>query len=316
MVQSTRSEHDGDGKANRSKGVHVSADKRYTIERQQALRGAHAGGRAGAEHDRAGALTQGLRPAASRHEAHRATSIHPSSLARSRPPQMLKTKAWFIRQNPILADLPERELEALEQISESIEVRRRQLIWEPGDPASTVYLVRTGIVKVSKISDEGRELTLHFFTRDQLFGELSVISDTAHDTVAEAYEDTTLLAVGKDDFNRMLLRTPVLAMRMMRLVGERRQRLENRVENLLFRSAHARLASLFIELAQTFGVRDSRGVIINLKLTHKEIASLIGATRETVSFAILDLRKDNLIQTEGKRVILLDEPGLKALRDA
>ena len=228
---------------------------------------------------------------------------------------MLKTKAWFIRQNPLLADLPEREIETLEQVAESVEVRRRQLIWEPGDPASTIYIVRAGIVKLSKVSDEGRELTLHFFTRDNLFGELAVISEQPHDTVAEAYEDCLLLAIGKDDFNRILLRTPILAMRMMKLVGERRQRLENRVENLLFRSAHARLASLFLELSQTFGVRDSRGVIINLKLTHKEIASLIGATRETVSFAILDLRKDNLIQTEGKRVILLDEAGLKAMRE-
>lgn len=229
---------------------------------------------------------------------------------------MLKTKAWFIRQNPLLMELPEHELEALDQMSENIEARRRQFIWEPGNAATTIYLVRTGIVKLSKVSDEGRELTLHFFTRDNLFGELAVISEQPHDTVAEAYEDCQLLGIGKDDFNRLLMRTPMLAMRMLRLVGERRQRLENRVENLLFRSAHARLASLFIELALTFGVRDSRGVIINLKLTHKEIASLIGATRETVSFAILDLRKDNLIQTEGKRVILIDEPGLKVLRDA
>ena len=88
------------------------------------------------------------------------------------------------------------------------------------------------------------------------------------------------------------------------------------MENLLFRSAHSRLASLFLELSKTFGVRDSRGVIINLKLTHKEIASLIGATRETVSFAMIDLRKDQLIESEGKRVILIDEPGLIRLRDA
>lgn len=228
---------------------------------------------------------------------------------------MLKTKAWFIRQNPIMADLPERELEVLEQVSENVEVRRRHFVWEPGDTAASVYFVRSGIVKLSKVNDEGRELTLHFFTRDQLFGELAVISESPHDTVAEAYEDTQLLTIGKDDFIRVMMRTPQLALRMLRLVGERRQRLENRVESLLFRSAHARLAALFLELALTFGVRDSRGVIINLKLTHKEIASLIGATRETVSFAILDLRKDGLIQTEGKRVILLDEVRLKALRD-
>ena len=229
---------------------------------------------------------------------------------------MLKPKGWFIRQNTLFADLPDREVEVLEQVSETVEVRRRSTVWEPGAAAAMVYVVRSGIIKVSKVSDEGRELTLHFFTRDHLFGELAIISDTPHDTVAEAFEDCNLLAISKDDFTRVMMRCPQLAMRMIRLVGERRRSLEDRVENLLFKSAHARLAGLFLELSQSFGVRDSRGVIVNLKLTHKEIASLIGATRETVSFAILDLRKDGLILTEGKRVILIDEVRLKALRDS
>jgi CRP-like cAMP-binding protein len=229
---------------------------------------------------------------------------------------MLKPKGWFIRQNALFADLPDREIDLLDQAAETLEIRRRSFIWEPGDASDRLYVVRSGIVKISKLSDEGRELTLHFFTRDHLFGELSLVNDQVQETVAEAFEDCNILAINKDDFVRVMMRSPALAMRMIKLVGERRRRLEDRVENLLFKSAHARLAGLFLELSQSFGVRDSRGVIVNLKLTHKEIASLIGATRETVSFAILDLRKDNLIQTEGKRVILLDEPGLKALRDA
>lgn len=229
---------------------------------------------------------------------------------------VLKTKGWFVRQNSLLGDLPERELELLDQVSESFDFRRRHTIWEAGAPANMVYLVRSGIVKVYKTNDEGRELTLHFFTKDALFGELAVVSDVPHDTVAEAYEDCLLVGIAKDDFLRIMMRNAPLAMRMMRLVGDRRRQLENRVENLLFRSAHARLAALFLDLSGPFGVRDSRGVIINLKLTHREIASLIGATRETVSFAILDLRRDGLILTEGKRVILVDEPGLKKLRDA
>jgi CRP-like cAMP-binding protein len=229
---------------------------------------------------------------------------------------MLKTKSWFIRQTPLFADLPERELELLDQVSENVELRRRHNVWEPGWPSQVLYLVRGGIVKVSKITDEGRELTLHFFTRDQLFGEFSLVSDTPHDSIAEAYEDTLLLRIPRDDFQKIMMRNAMLAMRVLKLMGERRQRLEQRVENLLFRSAHSRLASLFLELSVSFGVRDSRGVIVNLKLTHKEIASLIGATRETVSFAILDLRRDQLIQTEGKRIILVDEAGLRKLRDS
>lgn len=65
-----------------------------------------------------------------------------------------KTKAWFIRQTPMLADLPERELELLEQVSESIDLRRRALVWEPGDTTNTMYLLRAGIVKLSKTNDE------------------------------------------------------------------------------------------------------------------------------------------------------------------
>jgi CRP/FNR family transcriptional regulator len=215
----------------------------------------------------------------------------------------------------MLADLQERDFELLEHVSQSHDVRRRAVLWEPGAHASSVWFVRSGIVKLSKESEEGRELTLGFFTKDQLFGELAVVSDAPHDTRCEAYEDALLLEVPKDDFVRVMMRAPGLALRLVRLVGERRQRLENRVESLLFKSAHARLAGLFLDLAQDFGVRDSRGVIVNLKLTHREIASLIGATRETVSFAILDLRRDKLVETEGKRVILLDLTRLRELRD-
>lgn len=216
----------------------------------------------------------------------------------------------------MLADLADRDLEILDQLSDSLDLRRRTRLWEPGDPANTIYILRAGIVKLSKTNDEGRELTLGFYTRDQLVGELSVVNDSPNDTTCEAYEDAQVLAIPKEDFIKLMMRHPPLAMRMIRLVGERRQKLENRVESLLFKSAHSRLAALFLDLGDSFGVRDSRGRIVNLKLTHKEIASLIGATRETVSFAILDLRKDELIQTEGKRVILLDETKLRALRDA
>lgn len=229
---------------------------------------------------------------------------------------MIKTKGWYIHQNSIFASLPEREMELLDQVSDTHELRRRSPIWSPGAPANLIYLVRTGIVKIYKVNDEGRELTLHFLTKDSLFGELSIVSPVPHDTAAEAYEDTQLLTIPKDEFMRVMMRNAGLAVEMMRLVGDRRRQLENRVESLLFRSAHARLAALFLELCGPFGVRDSRGVIINLKLTHKEIASLIGATRETVSFAILDMRRDELILTEGKRVIVIDEAGLKRLKDS
>ena len=69
---------------------------------------------------------------------------------------LTRTKGWFIRQTPMLLDLPEREQDLLDQVSESLDLRRKTIICEEGDPASSIYLVRAGIVKLSKTNDEGR----------------------------------------------------------------------------------------------------------------------------------------------------------------
>ena len=226
---------------------------------------------------------------------------------------MRRTRTWFFRDNPLFAGVPEDELDALEGRAEPLSVRKKQNLWSPGDPADRVYFVRQGIVKISKVTEEGRELTLQFHTKGDLFGEVAAFAPGIHETTAEIYEDAQLYALTRDELLRVMRSWPEVALRITTLIFERRKRLENRVGGLLFKTAHARLASLFLDLAEDFGVRDSRGVIINLKLTHKEMASLIGATRETVSFAILDMRKDELILTESKRVVILDEGRLRDL---
>lgn len=226
---------------------------------------------------------------------------------------MRRNKAWFFRNNTVIGGLPEAEIDWLEQRAEVITLRRKQSVWSVGDQADRIFFVRSGIIKVSRTTDEGRELTLGFFTKDDLFGEGAVFTPGLREVNAQAYDDTTLYSVSAADFTALIRRNADLGLRLARLVAERRLRMERRVGDLLFKTAHARLASLFIDLTDDFGVRDSRGVIVNLKLTHREMASLIGATRETVSFAILDLRKGGLIQTESKRVIILDEPALQDL---
>ena len=199
---------------------------------------------------------------------------------------MRRPRPSFFRTNHLFDGVPPDDLDALENRCESTSLRKKVALWRPGDPADRVWFVRTGIMKVSKVTEEGRELTLQFYIKNDLFGEVAAFSPGQHETVAEAYEDATLYGLYREDFVRLMRQWPEVALRVTSLVFERRKRLENRVGGLLFKTAHARLASLFLDLAADFGVRDSRGTIINLKLTHKEMASLIGATRETVSFEI------------------------------
>jgi len=209
-----------------------------------------------------------------------------------------------------------RDLEWLDTVSETITARKRQSLWMSRQQADRVFFVRSGLVKISLVSGEGRELTLHLLPRGSLVGELALVGNGMHDSQAECYEESVLYTVQRDDFLTLMRRSPSLTHNVMRVIAERRQDIERRVESLIFKTAHARLAGLFLRLAEQFGVRDARGVIVNIRLTHKEMAGLIGASRETVSFAILDLRKDGSILTDDKRVVILDERALEVLRDA
>ncbi len=228
---------------------------------------------------------------------------------------MSQKKFWFLSRVKMFKDLSQEDAEELEGMLEQHRIRRRQPIYLPGDLSEHVYLLKSGLVKISKVTPEGKELTLMFLTPGALFGELAVISDDARNTMAEAYEDCVVCSLERERFLQFIVARPTLALEVTRLIAERRQNLENKIDNLLFKGAHARLAALFLDLSRDFGVRDSRGIIINIKLTHREMANLIGSTRETVSFALIDMKRDGAIEMDGKRVVILKANLLKRLRD-
>jgi CRP/FNR family transcriptional regulator len=230
---------------------------------------------------------------------------------------MARDKSWFFKQNPLTASLPLAERDRLERLAEERDLKKREPLWTAGDSVRHVFLVRAGLLKTSRVSDTGHELTLHLFQRNDLLGETDLIllgsDNRPHETDCESLDESTVFCLPAEAFLRAMQAHADLSMAVMRLVADRRRSLERRIDSLLFKTAHARLAALFLDLQDRFGVRDGRGTILNLKLTHREMASLIGASRETVSFAILDLRRDDLILTEDKRVVLLDEERLSAL---
>ena len=228
---------------------------------------------------------------------------------------MNQKRFWFLNRVELFSGLSLEDAARIEGMSEVVKVRRRHVIFTPGDSSDKIYMLKSGLVKISRVTQEGKELTLHFLSAGDVFGEGALIDKAPRNTLASAYEDCVLQSIDRESALQFMATNTDFILKLTQLIADRRRKLENKIDNLLFKSAHARLAGLFLELSDEFGVRDSRGVIINLKLTHREIANLIGSTRETVSFALLDLRKDKLIQNDGKRVILLDIPGIKKLHD-
>lgn len=215
-----------------------------------------------------------------------------------------------------MPDLIDEELSLVARAAERVTVRRRAVLYRQGDRDSSIYYLLSGRVRVSRsgpgtpepapgaIPIKGRQLTLHYVRKGQLFGELALVDDAPRETRAEVVDDATLLVIRADAFERLAAVRPQLALRLVRILGRRQRDLESKMEALLFKGVRSRLAGLLLGLAAEYGVDDSRGTLLATRFTHRELAYLIGSSRETVSQTMLEFARQKLIATEDRRLIL------------
>lgn len=227
--------------------------------------------------------------------------------------QDTKRILWYLRKVPLLAPLGPDVLAALAGNVEMCEVRRREVIYLPGDPGESLFIVNGGRVKISKVTRDGKALTLAYCGPSEIFGETCMVSGGPREEMAEAMENSMVTEMSRGDFEDLLRNHAALGLRMTQLLAARRLDLENKLETLVFRDVTSKLAELLLELAGEYGVEDSRGTLVALKITHQELANLIGSTRETVSLTLSQFKKRKLICTEGRRVIISDAESLRAL---
>lgn len=213
----------------------------------------------------------------------------------------------------MLSNVPSDAVQALLPGSKVSAYRARQVVYLPGDRAQGVFFLAQGRVKISKVTRDGKELTLAYRTNGDFFGEPCLLEGGPREEMAEAMEATTAIEVDRETLDRALAANGAAAYWFARALIARRKDLESRVEQLIFKDVGAKLAELLLELGQSHGIEDNRGLVVGLKITHQEMANLIGSTRETVSLTLSQFKKKGLIQSEGRRVILADREGLRAL---
>jgi CRP-like cAMP-binding protein len=220
---------------------------------------------------------------------------------------------WYLKKIPLLQDVSHDTIHRLVQHIELKEVRRRQVVYLPGDPGQTVYFVNGGRVKISKVTRDGKELTLAYRGPGDIFGELSMVDGGPREEMAEAMENALISELSRAEFEKIVQKEPMIGYRLTKTVAARRREVENKIEQLIFKDVNAKLAELLLRLATEYGIEDSRGTLVSLKITHQEMANLIGLTRETVSLTLSQFKRKGLIQTDGRKVILADREGLRAL---
>ena len=195
------------------------------------------------------------------------------------------------------------DFQAVGQLARTQGVKKRRPIYLPGDLGDAVYLVKTGRVKISTCAQTGKEFTFAILKPGEIFGEVEALDGSPRRTSAEALDDVILGVIPRESFLRYLQENPDLTLALTRHLGARLQRLQSRVEDLVFKDVPARLVHLLQEVGETTRTADGA---IRAKMTHQEMANLIGCNRETVSMILGQLRERGLIRLDRCSITILN----------
>ncbi|MEM7312421.1 MAG: Crp/Fnr family transcriptional regulator, partial [Planctomycetota bacterium] len=195
------------------------------------------------------------------------------------------------------------QLDWLESRSRMRKFPKGSSIYLPADQSDGVLLLTDGRVKISSITGDGKQSIMTFIEPGDVFGELSIFEGGEREEYAEASESSSVVLIPAHDLRKVVEENPYLAMGITRLVGLRRKRIERRLKYLLFHSNRERLVNLLLELARDFGQRKSPDQVdLRIKLSHQDLASIIGSTRESVTVILGQLQNEGLLQLGRRRI--------------
>ena len=183
-------------------------------------------------------------------------------------------------------------------------------IFTPGDPDYRLYFLLSGTVRLYKIYGDYKEATTALLKDGGVFGKLSLVEGRWQDVFAEAVTEARVAGIHKSSLERVIKSNPEFALRLFSSLSERLRQSDEVIESLLHREVSTRLATLLVNLAERFGEDDHADVLIDVRLTHQDLANMVASTREAVSKVMSGFQRDGLIETRNRRIAILDRGAL------
>ncbi len=213
---------------------------------------------------------------------------------------------WFLKQCGLFERLSEAEAGQLNRRALTRSFKRGAVIYAPNQLGETVLVLATGRVKIKDITQDGRETILAFIEEGELFGELAILDGQSRREYAEAVDACQVLLVPRGDIVALMESRPDIALSVTKLIGLRRLRIETRLRNLLFLSSRDRMIHILLELAESHGDQSGNRVELRIPLSHQDVASLIGVTRETATLTLGQLQAAGLVEVSRRRIVISD----------
>ena len=210
----------------------------------------------------------------------------------------------YLKSVTLFADLADEEIQELMSAVKRRMFRSGEVIFHRDDPGQVLYMIKEGKVKICIISPDGQEISLAVFGKGEYFGEFALLDGLPRSTDAIALEKVECYTLHRSDFHHAIMKNPKIAIQALEALTRRMRNTDAMVEDLIFLDVYGRVAKKLLELADSHGVKTDDGVRIDVRLTQQELASMVGASRESVNKVIGYFTEKDFISTDKHRITL------------
>jgi CRP/FNR family transcriptional regulator len=186
----------------------------------------------------------------------------------------------------------------------------KDTIFTPGDPDDQLYFLLSGTVRLYKIYGDYKEATTAFLKDGGIFGKLDLVEGRWQDVFAEAVTESRVAGIQKASLERVIKSDPVFALKLFSSLSERLRQSDEVIESLLHREVSTRLATLLLNLGERFGEDNGVGRLIDVRLTHQDLANMIASTREAVSKVMSEFQRDGVVESRNRRIAIVNGDAL------
>ena len=206
----------------------------------------------------------------------------------------------------IFANLKEEKLNALENCLINRKYTKGQIVFHKGDESGGLYIIKTGRIKVFLPSAQGEDVILTILSKDEVIGELSLLDGTKRSATISVIEDCEVLYLSRDDFLNFLSTNFDAVKNMFSMITKRLRDTNDQLEEAYYLDITSRIARKIIALSKQFGIEEKGIVRISVKITQKDLASMVGATRESVNKQLNLMKKNGLIDMKNGYISILN----------
>lgn len=213
---------------------------------------------------------------------------------------------WDFKSESILKDLPLDDLELLTLHKSEQVYKKGEIIFREGAYPSGIFYITNGKAKKYKVNKEGKEQIIYVANTGELIGYHAILAENRYPDFAAALEESTITFIPKEDFLTTLQQSAILNTRLLKTLSHEFAVLANSLTMFAQKSVRERLALQLIVLREKYKVNFKQGMPVEINMSRADLASLVGTARENVVRLLTEFKEENIVETKGRKIMVLD----------